>query len=112
MNNLRFMAVAALGVSLLRAQAGTSPVFEVASLRPHPGPARSIPMKPWLPTFQCPPGLNCGILGNRFREEAVTLAELIMDAYKVKKFQIAGLPTWGDSISDGYDLEAKVEGES
>jgi uncharacterized protein (TIGR03435 family) len=42
----------------------------------------------------------------------VSLAELIMDAYKIKKFQIAGLPPWGDSQTDMYDLDAKVEGES
>jgi uncharacterized protein (TIGR03435 family) len=102
---------AALGVSLSNAQSTTRPVFEVASLRPHPGPARGILIKLWLPTFQCPPRRNCGILGNRFREESVTLADLIMDAYKVKNFQIAGLPAWGNSQSYMYDLDAKVEGE-
>ncbi len=108
--------MAALSASLfpahVKAQPGTGAVFEVAALRPHPGPAGGILIKLWLPTFQCPPRRNCGILGNRFREEAVSLAELIVDAYKVKKFQIAGLPGWGDSQSNMYDLDAKVEGES
>jgi uncharacterized protein (TIGR03435 family) len=104
--------VVALSVVSLKAQPGSGPAFEVASLRPHPGPAGGILIKLWLPIFQCPPRHNCGILGNRFREEAVSLAELIMDAYKVKKFQIAGLPAWGDSQGNMYDLEAKVEGES
>jgi len=31
-----------------------------------------------------------------------------MDAYKVKKYQIIGLPSWGASGRDLYDLEAKV----
>jgi uncharacterized protein (TIGR03435 family) len=101
--------MAALSVGLLKAQAEKSPVFEVASLRAHP--TGGIFLRPWLPTFQCPPGRNCGILGTRFREEAVSLAELIIDAYGVKKFQIAGLPAWGDSGRDVYDLEAKVAGE-
>jgi hypothetical protein len=40
----------------------------------------------------------------------VGLAELIVDAYMVKKFQIAGLPPWGDSGTDVFDLEAKLPG--
>jgi len=100
--------VVALGLGLLKGQASTSPVFEVASLRAHPI-STGVYIRPWLPTFQCPPKRNCGILGNRFREDTVRLAELIVDAYGVKKFQIAGLPPWGES--DVYDLEAKVAGE-
>ena len=110
----RFLAVLlapALSAGLSKAQAPTTPVFEVASLKRRPVP-RGIIVKPWLPTFQCPPKSNCGILGTRFREEAVSLAELIVDAYKIKKFQIAGLPAWGDSGSDVYDLEARVTGET
>lgn len=38
----------------------------------------------------------------------MALADLIVDAYKVKKFQIAGLPGWGDSGVDLYDLEATI----
>jgi uncharacterized protein (TIGR03435 family) len=102
--------VVALSVYHLKALAAASPVFEVASLRPYPSPRGTL-VRPWLPTFQCPPGFSCGILGNRFREQGVTLAELIVDAYKVKRFQIAGLPAWGDS-GDVYDLDAKVAGEN
>src|SRR5215469_4758795 len=100
--------MAAIGLHPLRAQTQGGPVFEVASLRPHP-PTVGAVHKPWLPTFQCPPGWKCGILGDRFREVAVSLGELIEDAYKIKKAQIAGLPGWGDSIR--YDLDAKVEGD-
>jgi len=31
-----------------------------------------------------------------------------MDAYKIKRYQIIGLPSWGASGRDLYDLEAKV----
>jgi uncharacterized protein (TIGR03435 family) len=87
--------VAAFCLALLKGQATASPAFEVASLRPHPL-STGVYIRPWLPTFQCPPKWNCGILGNRFREDRVRLAELIVDAYKVKQFQIAGLPAWGE----------------
>ena len=100
-----------LGVSLLKAQTAAAPAFEVASLRPHPV-AGGIIIHVWTAGFQCAPRQGCGIHGNRFREVAVGLAELIIDAYKVKKFQIAGLPPWGDSGSDVYDLEAKLPGET
>lgn len=63
---------------------------------------------PWSPTFQCDPTRHCGVIGNRFREVSVSLAELIVDAYKVKKFQIIGLPGWGDSGRDLYDVDAKI----
>ncbi len=109
--NRTLLAAAFVAALSAPAQTPGGPVFEVASLRPHPGPAGGILTKPWLPTFQCPPRQNCGILGNRFREESVTLAELIMDAYKIKNFQIAGLPPWGDSQANMYDLDAKVEGD-
>jgi uncharacterized protein (TIGR03435 family) len=104
------LLVAGLSVALLKAQAPAGLEFEVASLRPHPV-ARGVIMHVWLPTFQCPPKGDC-IQGNRFHEQAVGLAELIVDAYKVKKFQIAGLPPWGDSGTDVFDLEAKLPGET
>src|SRR5579862_4223665 len=72
------------------------PAFEVASVKPHPM-GGGILRHPWSPTFQCVPGPHCGLAGNRFREESVGLAELIVDAWKVKTFQIAGLPAWGDT---------------
>jgi uncharacterized protein (TIGR03435 family) len=103
--------IIALGSPPLRAQAQRGPIFEVASLRLHPPPPRGVVHRLWLPTFQCPPGWKCGILGDRFRELAVSLADLIMDAYKVKKYQIAGLPEWGDSGRDLYDLDAKIGGD-
>jgi uncharacterized protein (TIGR03435 family) len=35
----------------------------------------------------------------------------MVDAYKVKKYQIWGLPGWGDSGRDLYDLDAKIGGD-
>ena len=69
-----------LGVAALQAQDRNAPEFEVASLKPHPVSRGGIIGKVWLPVFQCPPGANCGLHGNRFREERVSLAELIIDA--------------------------------
>ena len=91
------------------AQAQTAPKFEVVSIKARPA-GRGIQQlfKPWMPTFQCPPNYDCGLTGNRFREISVSLADLIMDAYRVKKYQIIGLPSWGASGRDLYDLEAKV----
>ena len=34
-----------------------------------------------------------------------------MDAYSVKRFQIVGLPGWGDSGRDLYDIAARIEGD-
>ncbi|MEP7352464.1 MAG: TIGR03435 family protein [Acidobacteriota bacterium] len=90
-----------------KAQAQTVPKFAVVSIRPHPV-ARGVLLKPWSAPFQCPPDDHCGLTGNLFREISVSLADLIMDAYRVKKYQILGLPSWGASGSDLYDLNAKV----
>ena len=102
---------AAVNLSVLKAQTKARPEFEVASVKPHPLSISGITHRPGLPGFQCPPGENCGILGHRFREAAVNLATLIIDAYHVKRFQIVGLPSWGDSVNEAYDVEAEIPGE-
>jgi uncharacterized protein (TIGR03435 family) len=49
----------------------------------------------------------------RFTEEAASLVDLIMDAYQVRRFQIAGVPNWGDTGQDVYDIAAKFpEGQT
>jgi hypothetical protein len=78
--------------TLLEGQTQTLPAFEVASVKLHP--VNGTVHLPWSPTFHCSPILHCGVTGNRFREGYVSLADLIMDAYKVRKYQIAGLPGW------------------
>ena len=66
--------------------------------------------RPWSASIQCPP-FNCGISGTRFSDEVASLADLIMDAYAIRRYQISGLPTWGDSGRDVYDVAARVEGD-
>jgi uncharacterized protein (TIGR03435 family) len=49
----------------------------------------------------------------RFTEEAASLADLIMDAYQVRRFQIVGMPSWGDSGQDVFDIAARFpEGQT
>jgi uncharacterized protein (TIGR03435 family) len=100
------LLIAASGLALLEGQTQTPPAFEVASIKPHP--INGIRHSSWHPGFQCVPDPHCGVTGNRFREVYVGLADLIVDAYKVKKFQIAGLPKWGDSGTDLYEVEATI----
>src|SRR5579862_5670202 len=102
-----FSLMAAFGTALLCGQPQAPTAFEVASIKEHPSRSGAS-HKPWLPTFQCDPKVHCGITGNRFREVSVSLADLIVDAYKVKRFQVFGLPGWGDSGHDEYDVEAKA----
>jgi hypothetical protein len=47
--------------------------------------------RPWSARIECQP-FHCGIAGLRFTEEAASLADLIMDAYQVRRFQIMGMP--------------------
>jgi uncharacterized protein (TIGR03435 family) len=98
--------ITVFGPTLLEGQTQTLPAFEVASVRPHP--INGIRPSLWSPGFQCVPDPHCGVTGNRFREVYVGLADLIVDAYKVKKFQIAGLPGWGDSGVDLFEVEARI----
>jgi uncharacterized protein (TIGR03435 family) len=101
-------ASAPLIVGLVKAQSDAPLAFEVASVRQHvikEGFIRRAPSS----NLQCPP-FHCGISGTRFTEEVASLKDLIMDAYNLKEFQISGLPTWGDSARDVFDIAAKVEG--
>src|ERR1041385_943186 len=97
-------AAAALAASLVHAQ--PEPAFEVASVKRHDMPNGFV-RRPWSPNIQCPP-FHCGISGNRFTEEVASLADLIMDAYHVRRYQISGLPDWGDTGIDVYDIAATL----
>src|SRR5437868_2508281 len=57
-----------------------------------------------------PPVSLRGIAGNRFTEEAATLSDLIMDAYRLREFQIAGGPRLVPFDGDAYDIQANAEG--
>jgi uncharacterized protein (TIGR03435 family) len=82
------------------------PAFEVASVKPHNLPGGGFLRRPWSAKIECPPS-HCGISGSRFSEEGASLADLIMDAYQVRRHQITGLPEWGDSGHDVYDIAAR-----
>jgi bla regulator protein blaR1 len=84
-------------VALLAQSAASDRPFEVASIRPHQGPMRT---------------LDARISGPRLSWEAANLRGLIMFAYNLKNYQIAGnvpLLTVGD---ERFSLEAKAEGGS
>lgn len=94
---------------LVKAQSEARLAFEVASVRQRV--VSGMIRRPWSSNIHCPPLLHCGISGNKFNEEAASLTDLIMDAYAVKRFQISGLPRWGDTGFDVYDIVARVEGD-
>ncbi len=52
------------------------------------------------------------IKGDRVTEQAVTLRDLMMDAYNVTDYQITGLPDWGARGDNVYDIEARTESDS
>ncbi len=91
------------------AQSDAPLAFEVASVKQHPITAGML-RRPWSPDIQCAPIGHCGIAGNRFNDEVASLTDLIMDAYSVRRYQIAGLPFWGDSGHDVYDVNATIGG--
>jgi uncharacterized protein (TIGR03435 family) len=105
------LAVSQAMVGLVKAQSEAPLAFEVASVRQRVMPGAGMIRRPWSSTIQCPPPLRCGISGTKFNEEAASLTDLVMDAYGVKRFQISGLPSWGDTGRDVYDIAAKVEGD-
>ncbi len=103
-------ASAPLLVGLLKAQSEAPLAFEVASVRQHLMPVGYTIRFPSGSNLECPP-FHCGISGTRFTEEMASLRNLIAEAYEVKEFQIDGLPDWGASGKDVYDINAKAEGD-
>lgn len=85
------------------------PAFEVASVKQDK--SHQWVRRPWSPNIDCGPVAKCGLFGNRFSDQVASLDDLIMDAYSVKRFQISGLPPWGDTGTDVYAVEATVGGE-
>lgn len=69
-------------------------VFEVASIKPSAPGAH---------------GTRIQFTGGRYRAENVTLQNLIVNAYDVRRFQVTGGPGW--LSADGWDISAKPEGE-
>src|SRR5438552_2218793 len=70
--------------------------FEVASIKPRPGPI----------TFSADPIIR----GSRVTGTACTLLDLVTNAYGVRYDRVSGGPAWANS--DHYDIAAKAEGEA
>jgi uncharacterized protein (TIGR03435 family) len=100
----------AVAVGLARAQPAAPPAFEVASVKQHVIPQGFI-RRPWSANIDCGPVAECGVFGKRFSDQVASLTDLLMDAYSIKRFQISGLPDWGDSGHDVYDIEARIPGD-
>ncbi|SPE43044.1 conserved exported hypothetical protein [Candidatus Sulfopaludibacter sp. SbA3] len=74
--------------------------FEVASVKPHP-------LRPGQFMFRIP-GRGLQVHGDRFTEDAVTVNDLIMEAYGVPEHQISGGPSWAAAPNgDHFDIAAK-----
>ncbi|HKE29120.1 MAG TPA: TIGR03435 family protein [Bryobacteraceae bacterium] len=91
---------------LVVGQPSSAPSFEVASVKLHTFPPGAFGFGP----VAGGDGANIRISGNRVTIGPTTFTRLIMAAYKVKDFQISGVPeTLGQN--QFYDIAAKVEGE-
>jgi uncharacterized protein (TIGR03435 family) len=106
-------AVAALAVGIghvprLRAQdpAAKPLAFEVVSIQ-------KVELPPGQMVFQMRGSepIQLRSQGNRFTLRRHTLSDLIIKAYDVQDYQIAGIPNWGKAGQDLYDIFAKSEGE-
>jgi uncharacterized protein (TIGR03435 family) len=74
----------------------SGPKFDVASIKPHKNVSNEVHR-----TVDLYPG-------GRLAGRDATVQQLIQHAYNVKPFQISSGPGW--VFSDGYDIEAKAEG--
>lgn len=89
--------LAITGLLAFAAQAQPIPKFEVASIKRNQNPpagARAI-------------SLSAGLSHGTLKFEAVTLKDLIQQAYDLQRDQISGCPNWCDS--ERFDLIAKAE---
>src|ERR1700691_1602232 len=101
-----------LAVGLVFAQSESPVSFEVASVKQYVMPAPGTTPRPWSASIQRPPPLRCGISGDALNKEPASLTDLIMDAYRVKRFQISNLPNWGDTGHDVYNIAAKFPADA
>lgn len=92
-----FASAMLLGAGFVCAQAEfeVAPRFEVASIRPHPG----------VVTVS-----SNNINGATYRGVAITLIDVVEDAYGVPYNQVTGGPGWASS--DRFDVEAKAGGDA
>jgi uncharacterized protein (TIGR03435 family) len=94
MSRQRNFSILILAVRAVLAQSNPKEEFEVVSIRPHLG----------LVTVS-----SNGINGATYRAVAITLMDLVTDAYGIQEMQVSGEPGWADS--DHYDIEAKAGGD-
>src|ERR1035438_9491822 len=86
-----------------QSETGKPLAFDVVSVKPHA-------MAPGTMMFRFSNGGPMKVRGNTFNPGIVTLTDLLMDAYGVKNYQIAGLPDWGKSPGgDHFDVMGKSE---
>ncbi|HVV43605.1 MAG TPA: TIGR03435 family protein [Bryobacteraceae bacterium] len=80
--------------------------FDVVSVKPHP----VAPNQGMFRNFEGKPAPHAQ--GNRFREQSTTLEWLVMEAYGVEAYEIAGLPDWGAPAIGGtyFHVEAIAPG--
>lgn len=92
---------------LVLGRPAAAPSFEVASVKLHTFPPGAFGFGPG-------PGgeeANIHISGNRVTIGQSSLTRLVMAAYNVKDFQIAGVSATLLGLDQLYDITAKVEGE-
>ena len=77
-------------------QGQSTPEFEVVSVRPHPVG----------PIFMS----SNMIRGSTYRGVAITLMDIVTDAYGLQRNQVSGGPAW--ITSDRFDVEAKAGGDA
>ena len=87
-------AIAYAGITALAAFGQATPVFEVASIKPHPPPIQLV---------------SISTSGTRVTIEANSLTNLVAYAYDLKRYQVIGGPNW--AVDDRFDIAAKAEGD-
>src|SRR5579884_3585907 len=88
------LSVLALAAATLIAQPAARLEFDAVSIRPHPG----------VVTVS-----SNMINGATYRGVAITLVDLVTDAYGMKYDQVTGGPRWASS--ERFDIEARAGGE-
>lgn len=93
------LALALLSCTIALAQSPTAPrAFEVASIRPHPGPLHVM--------------MGFTSSGPRLNLEAYAPIELVMEAYDLKDYQVAAASSLKLQDTIFYDIAAKAEGDA
>lgn len=100
---------AGAGLALSQTAPPDSPVFEIASVKPH-----ELPHGQAVFRFGTPTGFRTLVAkGNRFTENLATVQDLLTDAYGFKDYQIVGLADWAKSpAGEHFDIDARVEGDA